>query len=295
MFSSPTLITSKEIVSNGVNAIAQKAESLLNADLCWYCGGINDVFMRKLPSAMEALCANSQKHKTLAFVLTTHGGLAEVAERAVEVMRHFYERVVFIVPDMAMSAGTILCLSGDDIYMRYTSCLGPIDAQVWTGDRYISASAYLEKVEALIEKSRSEKDGITEAELRLLLQQDLGRIASFEQAANLAKDLACNWLVKYKFRHWTNHESNPAHPIVTEEQKQSRAAEIVDLLGNNVYWHSHARRISMDTLRRDLRLKILDLSETPELDAQVCCYHSALRDYIMSQNATDYFHNRFFF
>ena len=298
MFSCPTSLTAKSIVRNGVNSIASEIEKKLNADLCWYCGGINDVFIQKLPSAIESLALNKDRHDKLAFVLTTTGGSIEIAEHAVDVIRHFYDIVYFIVPDMAMSAGTIICLSGDEIFMRYTACLGPIDTQVWTGDQYISASAYLEKIEELIRKSRSGAGpygGISHAEMNLLLQQDLGRIASYEQAANLAKDLACKWLVAYKFKNWVEHERRSGHPLVTQKEKEDRAEEIVNLLSNNVFWHSHARRISMETLKRDLRLKILDISSDSELDNRLCSYHSVLRDFITTQNVTDYFHNKCYF
>lgn len=59
-------------------------------------------------------------------MLTTLGGSATAAERAVKVLRHFYNEVNFVVPDYAYSAGTILCMSGDNIYMDYFGVLGPI-------------------------------------------------------------------------------------------------------------------------------------------------------------------------
>ena len=47
-----------------------------------------------------------------------------------------------------MSAGTILCMSGDKIFMDYASILGPIDPQVPTPDTgdYVPALGYLDKV-----------------------------------------------------------------------------------------------------------------------------------------------------
>lgn len=81
---------------------------------------------------VESLAFGKNKRKALAVFLTTGGGVAEIAEQAVSIFRHFYETVYFVVPEMAMSAGTILCLSGDAVYMRYTSCLGPIDSQIET-------------------------------------------------------------------------------------------------------------------------------------------------------------------
>ena len=55
----------------------------------------------------------------LAVVLQTVGGYMETVERLVAVMRTHYERVSFVIPNYAFSAGTVLALSGDDIYMDY--------------------------------------------------------------------------------------------------------------------------------------------------------------------------------
>ena len=51
-------------------------------------------------------------------------------QRIAETLRHHYDRVEFIVPNYAMSAGTVLVMSGDAIHMDYFSVLGPIDPQV---------------------------------------------------------------------------------------------------------------------------------------------------------------------
>ncbi|MCK5717463.1 MAG: hypothetical protein KAH77_08240 [Thiomargarita sp.] len=79
---------------------------------------------------MEKLANGDNKSDNLVFVLYTPGGVAEIVEKMVEIIRHHYKEVWFVVPDMAMSAGTILCMSGDRIYMDYSSALGPIDPQV---------------------------------------------------------------------------------------------------------------------------------------------------------------------
>ena len=56
----------------------------------------------------------SRKH--LVVMLQTYGGSMEVVERLVNTMRERYQRVSFIIPDYAYSAGTVLALSGNDFY-----------------------------------------------------------------------------------------------------------------------------------------------------------------------------------
>ena len=79
----------------------------------------------------------------LAIILETPGGVAEVVERMVTTVRHNYQDVTVIVPDRAMSAGTIFALSADRIVMDYFSCLGPIDPQIVRDDNLASTSPLL--------------------------------------------------------------------------------------------------------------------------------------------------------
>ena len=103
--------------------------------------------------------------------LNTPGGSAETVEKMVSIIRFHYKEVYFVIPDYAMSAGTILCMSGDKIYMDYSSSLGPIDPQVYNGKNWVPALGYLDKVEELIGKSA--KDELTEAEFLILQKLDL--------------------------------------------------------------------------------------------------------------------------
>ena len=69
-------------------------------------------------------------------------------------MSRFLSEVHFVVPNAAMSAGTIFCMSGDKIYMDYSSSLGPIDPQVPAHDgRLVPALGYIDKVNEFIEKA----------------------------------------------------------------------------------------------------------------------------------------------
>ena len=86
-------------------------------------------FTRTLPNRFGILLSHSARNRLVMF-LNTPGGSAEAVEKIVEIMRFHYSEVYFVVPDFAMSAGTILCTSGDKIFMDYSSSLGPIDPQV---------------------------------------------------------------------------------------------------------------------------------------------------------------------
>ena len=129
----------------------------------------------------------------LTVILNTPGGSAETVEKMVNVIRFHYNEVYFVVPDYAMSAGTIFCMSGDKIFMDYSSSLGPIDPQVFNGKNWVPALGYLDKVEQLIEKSANNE--LTEAEFLILQKIDLAELRSYEMARDLTVSLLKQWLV----------------------------------------------------------------------------------------------------
>ena len=82
-------------------------------------------------------------------IIETPGGIAEVAEDIVRIVRKKYERVGMIVPGWAKSAGTIFVMAGDEILMGPASSLGPIDPQINFGGKRFSADAFLEGLDKI--------------------------------------------------------------------------------------------------------------------------------------------------
>ncbi len=114
-------------VNNLLKTEIEKIETLTESDVLAINGPIVDELLNIVLNLVEDI---QNKKNRLSIILTTNGGSAEVTERLVHIFRHHYENVDFYVPDYAYSAGTILCMSGDEIYMDYHSVLGPIDPQV---------------------------------------------------------------------------------------------------------------------------------------------------------------------
>lgn len=107
---------------------ARILEDKLESDVVFYHGPIYSGRFRTFRDFIEEVKERSQNNwNKISVVLWTGGGEAETTERMVGVLRRHYKIVNFIVPDLAMSAGTIFCMSGDKIYMDYASSLGPID------------------------------------------------------------------------------------------------------------------------------------------------------------------------
>lgn len=269
----------KKILSDKLNDLS----NLLDADIFTYYGQIIDGNESIILKIIEDLASSEHKKDKLFVVLTTGGGSAIAVERYVNIMRHHYKEVNFIIPDYAFSAGTIFCMSGDNIYMDYFSVLGPIDPQVQNKEgNWVAALGYLDKVNELIEKAQN--DSLTQAEFIILKDFDLAELKGYEQAKELTISLLKKWLVKYKFKNWAKHQTNPEllGQDVTIEEKEGRAEEIADILSNNNEWKSHGRPINIETLEEKLRLKIEDYSDNEPLRSLIRQYYDLLSDYVKS-------------
>ena len=267
-----------------------KLESHLNADVFTYFGEIVNGVERDVKDIIEDLAKDEDKHDVIYIVLITPGGSLPPVQRMVDIFRHFYKEVNFIIPDYAYSAGTIWCMSGDNIYMNYFSTLGPIDPQVQNKDgKLVAALGYLDKINELLEKAQNNK--LSQAEFLILKDFDLAELRSYEQAKELAVDMLKIWLTSYKFKDWTTHSDGT---VVSVEEKQERAIEIANKLSDNNIWKSHGRPIGIKTLRDELQLKIIDFGEDEELNDIICKYYDGLTEYIRGHKYRVFFQTRLF-
>ncbi|MEM9478037.1 MAG: serine dehydrogenasease [Verrucomicrobiota bacterium] len=231
------------------------------------------------------------KRPRLIVILDTLGGVVEVVERMVVSMRHHYDEVYFVIPDRAMSAGTVFAMSGDKIYMNYFSCLGPIDPQIEKDGKLVPALAYLVQFRRLSEKA--DAGNLNTAEYTLLGKLDLGELHQFEQAKELSHDLLVEWLSNYKFKDWMTHSST-GDPV-TDEEKRERANAVASDLNNNERWHSHGRSIFRDTLVNEIRLKIDNLEGVDGLNPALDEYFGLLKDYMAREALQNFIHTREYF
>ncbi len=271
----------KDVLKEKLSEISE----LLDGDIFNYYGQIHDGYEKTILKIVEDMVEADGKKEKVFVILTTGGGSATAVERYVNILRHHYNEVNFIVPDYAFSAGTIFCMSGDDIYMDYYSVLGPIDPQIKNKEgNWVPALGYLDKVNELIQKAKD--NDLTQAEFIILKDFDLAELKGYEQAKELTISLLKKWLVKYKFKNWATHQTNPTllGQPVTEDQKIERAEEIAAMLSDNKQWKSHGRPINIETLEKDLRLKIEDYSEKNELQTLIREYYDLMSDYANQLN-----------
>lgn len=279
-------------IFDAVNQSEEEIENKLDCDLFYFYGAIRADKTTYFRNFIEDLVGKPGKRDAVGICLTTPGGEAEAVEKMADIVRHHWDRVYFIVPTSAMSAGTIFCMSGDRIYMDYSSSLGPIDPQVpdKEGKYLVPALGYLDKVEELVQKSNN--GTISPGELAILARQDLAMLRFYEQARELSKALLKDWLTKYKFKDWTVHRTtNPGAPV-TPEEKTARAEQIAAQLSDNQVWRSHGRMIGMDKLKASLLLEIDDFGADLTLRDAIRRYSDTLSDYLARHGHVFYMHNR---
>lgn len=206
-------------------------------------------------------------------ILETPGGFAERAEDIVRMIRNKFQNVAFIVPGAAMSARTIMVMSGDEILMEPNSSLGPIDAQVFMAGKSFSAEAFLTGLEK-IKKEVIDTGNLNRAYIPILQGISPGEIQSCQNAQDFSKTLVTKWLFKWKFGKWNTHSSTGS--IVTDEEKKIRANEIAEYLCKHSEWLTHNRSIKLDDLL-NMGLKITDYSKNPDLYDAISRYYTLIR------------------
>lgn len=262
-----------EAIRNLLNERLELLENYLDADVISYYGQIVDSIERQVKEVIEDLQHDKNKHSTCYIILTTYGGSINPVNRMVNILRHFYKEVNFIVPDYAYSAGTIFCMSGDNILMNYFSTLGPVDPQITTvNGKVISALEYLDIINELLVKEQN--NTISQVELNILKNFDLAELRIYEQAKELAVVLITEWLEKYNLI-----------------ESKNDAAKIANILSDNKKWKVHNRIIDIYKLR-DIGLKIIDYEENLELKNKIDFYYNAYIDCVKKFSQNIFIHTR---
>ncbi|MFW8596215.1 SDH family Clp fold serine proteinase [Cribrihabitans neustonicus] len=252
--------------------------------------GIDDIVRGYVEDIADT---QEERQDDLSVILETNGGSIEVVERIANVLRHHYPtgEINFIVPNRAMSAGTVLVMCGDKIFMDYYSILGPVDPQVQsqTSGYFVPALGYLNKYEELIAKSQ--EGSLSAAEMAFMIEKfDPAELDSFEKARDLSTALLVDWLTQYKFKDWTHTETRGIP--VTEQMKADRAKEIGTKLNSTERWKTHSRGISMAVLQRDLNLVVEDYGADETKNDAIGKYHRLLQDYMQRRGKDIVFQNK---
>lgn len=206
--------------------------------------------------------------KEVDVVLVTPGGLANQVYNFVNALRPRFEKVNFILLNMAMSAGTIFIMSGDEIIMSKQSMFGPIDPQIPNREgRFVPAQSILITLEDIQKRGEEKiKKNMQPnwSDVQLLRNIDLRDIGMAMSASKYSTDMVKDFLINYKFKTWEQHSSTGV--VVTDEDKKNRADSIASLLCDHSEWKSHGHAINRDVAWNKCRLKITHSESVEGLD-----------------------------
>jgi len=182
----------------------------------------------------------------LDLILHTPGGSPMAAEAIVNYLRSkFGTNIRIIVPQIAMSAGTMIACAGKEIVMGNQSSLGPIDPQVFGKAAFNIKKEYEDaKAELLTNPASAEYWSM------LLGKYPPAMIYDCMNAIELSTELATKWLLSGMFK--------------GKSSAEKKAAKVVSWLNQNTESKNHGRHFDKQTCKNN-GLKIVDL-ETNGMD-----------------------------
>lgn len=145
-------------------------------------------------ATLEGILQAMDLSQGLTLILSSPGGSGVSAERIINVCRVYSGNdFEVIVPGMAKSAATMICLGAQRIVMSDTSELGPIDPQVFFSmngvESYMPANIAIESYESLLEQA-VKATGRIEPYLQLLSRYNPAEIRQFKELQDLGEDIA---------------------------------------------------------------------------------------------------------
>lgn len=188
------------------------------------------------------------KEKPVDLIIHSPGGSPEAAEGIVEYLHAQFPEVRVVIPQIAMSAATMIACSGSSIVMGKHSNLGPVDPQLIinspSGPTSNPAKAIIDQFyKALKEVNEPDK----QAWAILLNQYGPSIITQCENYIKMSEALVRDWLNRFMFK----NES--------AQTKNSTINSIASFLANHDNFKSHGRHISREKAEKiGLRIEHLE-------------------------------------
>lgn len=212
--------------------------------------GIHDADKNGFMSAVHKL----DKTKGLDLILHTPGGNISATESIVFYLKSLFgNNIRAIIPQIAMSAGTMISCACKEIVMGKHSNLGPIDPQFGG----LPAHGILEEFE------NAKKEILADHRNILIWKEILQRynptlIGECQKAIEWADKMVSEWLKQNMFD--------------GDAQADAKVKTIIAELGSHATTLSHSRHIHIDKLKA-IGLKIFELESDNDLQDKVLSIH----------------------
>lgn len=242
-----------------LNAIRQekleKISSLTSRNVISYYSGwlknpeapniqINDNDINALMNAVYKLDSS----KGLDIILHTPGGDIAATESIVNYLQSvFSNNIRAIIPQLSMSAGTMIALSCNSIIMGKQSSLGPIDPQFGG----IACQGILDEYQRAITAISANPDALGLWQT-IISKYHPTLIGDCENAVKWSKELASKWLQRVNVNITMN--------------------DVEELFISHANSYSHSRHISRDECK-NVGLKVEDLESSQDLQDAVLSLH----------------------
>lgn len=198
------------------------------------------------------------KTKGLDLILHTPGGDISATESLVVYLKSIFGKDIrVIIPQMAMSAGTMISCCAKEIIMGKHSCLGPIDPQYCM----YRAHGIIEEFET-IKREHAKNPLGTQVWGPILSKYTPTLIGECQKVIDWSNGLVKTWLLENMFKEFPDAEY--------------KANNVVDNIGSHALMKSHSRHLHMEYLR-ELCLNISSLEDNPQLqDLVLSIHHSTI-------------------
>lgn len=171
----------------------------------------------------------------LTLILHTPGGITNATESFVDYLRAKFPSIEVIVPTFAMSAGTMISLASDRIFMGKHSQLGPIDPQMpMPGGRSYSARAIVEQFKQAKAEIIADQL-VAHAWAPIIAASGPALLQEAQNNLDYSEQMVANWLAKFMF---SGDGDNVQH-----------GKDVAEYFNDNTKHKSHGRRIGLDEVR----------------------------------------------
>ncbi len=194
--------------------------------------------------------------KGLDLILHTPGGETAATESLVDYLRSMFgTNIRAVVPQLALSAGTMIACASQEIVMGMHSSLGPIDPQLGR----LPAHGIVEEFRRAYAEIKADPSRIPLWQ-PIIAKYHPTLIGECEKAIQWSEEMVRSWLMTGMF--------------CGEADAAARVDRIVKELGNHALTKSHARHLSAEKCR-GVGLKVILLEDDPKLQDAVLSVHHA--------------------
>lgn len=218
---------------------------------------INDEDVQGLMEVIHGL-----KGPNLDLIVHSPGGSPEATEAIVSYLRTKFSDIRVIIPQLAMSAATMLACASNRIVMGKHSFIGPIDPQLilhtQVGVQAVPAQAILDQFK--LAKSECEDPKKLGSWIPILSQYGPALLIQCATALELSQQLVSEWLESYMF--------------AGREDSEEISKKIAAKLADHQEFKSHGRHINRDKAKA-MGLIIEDLEDDQEFqDLILSVFHA---------------------